>query len=215
MKSEKLNKTITGGDVRYNILIKSGSNLFNLGKIIIRIFKGEIFYSPSYKILIDSNRKILGIIDKISWHASGEVHIKTKNGNYVYKQKIQKIKDIGFQYLIRVIIPDFFKLPKKNKKENPDVILNINNYKGPLEFVFSIVSGRLIVDKFYNKPVPIKERRVGGDVLNAQIRCLGYGSDNADKILQFSLNKYNKNINFNTLRIIFPSDLKISRDINF
>jgi len=213
LKNKKLNKG--SGDVRYNILIKSNLGLFNLGKVIIRRFKGEIFYVLPHKYLIDDNGRNLGVIDKISWHASGEVHIKTKNGKYVYKQKIQKIKDIGFQYLLRVIIPNFLKLPKKQKKENFDIILNINNYKGQLEFVFSIVSGKLIAADFYKKPVPVKREPIGDDILVVEKRGLGYESDNADKLLQFSLRKYNKYVNFSTPRIILPPDLKINRSIDF
>ena len=68
--------------VSYRILIKFNDSLYKLGHIMIKRFEGDVFYSPSQNGIIDSSDKntLQKIMDHISWHKSGRVHIKVKDG---------------------------------------------------------------------------------------------------------------------------------------
>lgn len=189
----------------YKILIKSGRAHYKLGTIIIKTFDGDIMYTPSQAGISESNSNIIfKVIDHVSWHRSGRVHIKTKNGGYKIfeeglgvlnpiigiEQTRQEIKDIGFQEILRDIVADISTLPKYTGEINElDVILNINGYAGAIQFIFSIVSGTHIVALFEGKETPIKTSE-NIEKLDNQKRCLGAESGNADKLLQYVLNKY-------------------------
>jgi len=197
-----MSKTVT-----YRILIKSNTKYYKLGTIIIKRFEGDILYVPSQAGVVDSNTNIINkIISHISWHQSGRVHVKAKDNSYeIFEEGVgilnpifgvkkdrQKIKDIGFQEITRDTVIDITTLPKHNKKiDKLDVIFDIKNYTGPVQFHFSMVSGTHIA-KFHEggkTPVKISKKSVEFR-LDSQIRCLGVESGNADKLLQYGLYKY-------------------------
>jgi len=223
---------ITKTQVKYRVLIKSQNDYFKIGTILIKRLEGDIFYIPSQRFILQSNCGVTReIMDHISWHKSGQVHFKIQNGRYeilevgkekinlpkIWKPERQGIQDIGFQEMIRDTILDFSKLPKfKKNVDNLDVLFDVNNYNGPVEFVFSIISGWLIVKKWLGENVPIKEitDETKSRILATQKRCLGKESNNADKLLQYTLLKYERTKELPLDRGIFiPSDLKISRKI--
>lgn len=217
---------VTNTEVKYRILIKSKNDCFKIGTILIKRLKGDIFYIPSQRVLVDSSCGIVeNIINHISYHKNGQVHIKTKNRNrYILetgkrgvnssnKLTRQSIKNIGFQEIVRDTIPDFLKLPKLLKQvDNFDVVFEVNKYKGPVQFLFSIVSGRLIVAKKVVKKELIKEIS-GNSILAGITRILGNKSGSDDKILQYLLFKYTGDQELSLGRNLFiPRDSKVNKN---
>jgi len=170
------------------------------------------------------------MLEHFSWHRSGRVHVKyidqslrvfekgKGKGEILKEESIssrQEIRNIGFQEVIRDIILDVSRLPiYKKKVDNLDVIFEIESNSGPVEFIFSIVSGKQLVRLFEGKETPV--RAVGEDekqhTLGHTIRCLGKESDNADKLLQYTLKK--SKITISSLpkhrELIIPKDSGIS-----
>jgi len=221
-----VDKINTSGDVRYGVLIKSDNDYFKVGKIIIRRLKGELLYIPSETTIKRTN----AIIDHFIWHKNGRVHVKDDNGIYDVLEKgaggiveanektRKKIQEIDFQEMLRDIILDFNRLPKQVRKlSDLDVIYDVGAYKGQVEFVFSIVSGKQIVACYEGHSNSIQqlskskqERRLG-----ICRRALGPESGNSDKILQYCLYKHQgdaKDIPSGR-RVLIPKDSGINREI--
>ncbi len=215
--------------VSYNILIKQNKVFLNIGKIIIKRLDGDILYVPSNRGLIRQKSSLISkMLEHFSWHKSGRVHIKYTDQSLVIFEKgrgeilkeettssRQEIKNIGFQEVIRDIVFDVSKLPIYIKKvDNLDVVFEVESNIGPVEFIFSIVSGKQLVRLFEGKETPV--RAVGEEekehTLGQAIRCLGKESDNADKLLQYTLKK--SKINISSLpkhrELIIPKDSGIS-----
>lgn len=214
--------------VRRRVLIQKDKNIYKVGDIIITIETGDVYYVPSQKKVIDaSTENTIGwIINHVSWHKSGTVHIKDNNlnrfssekgvGDYVGDGIRQKIQDIGYQRMLLDTILNIDILPKHKKKTGElDIVFKIRDYHGPIQFDFSIVSGREIINTHLGKKTSVhqvdkeiqKER-----ILDIQHGCLGVESDNADKLLQFVLNKYIGNEKLPTGRRMFiPNDSGIKR----
>lgn len=210
---------VTPTQVKYEILIRSNGSYLKIGKVLIKRLDGDIYYIPSQReILSDQKDWIKKIIDKISWHKSGCVHVKLRDSSYDGLQQRQLIQNVGFQEVVRDIILDFSKLPVFTAKpDSLDVVLDIRKYNGPIQFLFSVVSGRLIIAKIGGKNVPIKASSENSNIniLATEKRCLGQESDNADKLLQYTIYKYIRNEQIDAGRRIFvPGDSKISRDVD-
>lgn len=217
-------------EVINRILIKSCLVYFHVGSIIIDVQEGDIYYELSQKDIVDSNFGLkLNIIEHFSFHKTGRVHVKAINGErQIFESGVeetqpktkglrQKIQDIGFQEILWDVIVDFHKLPRHEPTEDElDVVFDIDDYQGPVQFCFLIVSGRLIAAYHKGKETClhlISEERENL-LLDSDIRCLGFESDNADKMLQYQLYKYSgNNIDMPTGRKIFiAKDSGISRD---
>ena len=216
-------------EVKYRVLIKSEKNYFRLGTILLQTYEGDIYYIPSQRLMLITsvNGKVKKeVIDHISWHKSGRVHFKILGGfrdvlEYGEQEEKsgsrQAIKDIGFQEIVKEIILDFTKLPLLTKKKKAlDVILDSKQYKNPIQFIFLIVSGRLIVAQIEGKKTGIRitTGKARGRILDIQNRCLGWESDNADKLLQYILIEYAGKDDLKVNRRLFvPRGSKISRTI--
>lgn len=215
--------------VSYRILVKSNGNLYKLGHVMIQRFEGDIFYVPSQNGIVDSSDKntLQKIMDHISWHKSGRVHMKIKDSQYYIfeegkgvinkilgKKVRQEIQDIGYQEIVRDTVIDFSKLPKHEKSVDAlDVVFDVGNYKKPVQFHFSMVSGREIVKSFRGEKTPVKQadRKVLENKLASDQRCLGNESGNADKLLQYGLYKYIGADLKAGRRVFVPTDSGISR----
>jgi len=205
--------------VRYKILIKYNNLFYKVGTIVVRTYTGDLMYVPS-DTYIESPITLEKIeIEHIVWHLSGRVHIKRKNQKDIYNiiQKNgerQKLSEIGFQNMISDIIKDFKKLPIYQKKVVPlDVVFELDKNYGQVSFIFSILSGKLIVAQFKGIKTPITQINIKDDnsSLAVKQRALGCHSGNADVILQYVLKK-SKDSNVRTNRRIFiPHDMKISK----
>jgi hypothetical protein len=201
-----MTKKINEKTVTYRMLIKQGFKYYKLGTIIIKRLEGEFLYTPSQlRIENSGSEKVIGkVIDHVSWHKSGRVHIKTKDGEYdVVEEGVemlkpegwksrQKIEDIGFQEIIRDTVIDVSTLPEYIKKiDGLDVVFDIKDYVGPVQFLFTIVSGTHVVELSKGGRTPVKIAEKSNKIkLDSQLRCLGAESGNADKLLQYILYKY-------------------------
>ncbi len=215
-------------NIRALIKISSKNIFFRIGNIIIDNNAGDIYYIPSSKYVADSNNKYVGL-EHFVWHQSGRVHLKSsskkkiieygtaENDSPVSASNLRmKIHDIGYQEMWRDIVVDILNLPILDKNvKNSDIVFVIGNYTGPIIFILSIVSGRLIVKKHNGQNVPIKnisqERKKL--LLAMENRGLGSRSDNADKKLQFQLYKFPGNVDdlLTGRRIIIPKNSKVDR----
>ena len=214
MSDSKIKKSVS-----YKVLIKSGKRYFDVGTIIIKVYKGDILYIPSSKFLVteDSTKKE---VDHISWHATGRVHIKYKTGlpdDYSIIQKKgerQKISEIGFQEMMKDTINYYDKLPEyKRKVTGLDVVFDVKNYGDSVCFNFSMLSGKLIVAQYKGLKVPIKsldsERK--HRMIDSSLRALGHHSGSGDVMLQYSLEKIRKKQLRTNRQLFIPHDMKISK----
>ncbi|MFH1769922.1 MAG: hypothetical protein ABH833_04690 [Parcubacteria group bacterium] len=194
--------------VKYRVLIKSDGNYYKLGTIIIKRFEGDIIYAPSQlKVIGSSSTGTLdNVIDHVSWHPSGRVHVKIKDDSYeIFEEGIgvlnsifgmekdrQRIKDIGFQEILRDTVIDIATLPEHKKKiDKLDIVFDIKDYDGPVQFYFSMVSGTHIVELAEGGKTPVKISKKSIKLrLDGQHRSLGVESGNADKLLQYNLYRY-------------------------
>ena len=95
------------------------------------------------------------------------------------------------------------------------MIFDMREYDGPIQFLFSIISGRLLTQNFEGKKTLIRE--ISPDkralLLASQKRALGHESGNADKLLQYMLFKYTGSEELPENRRLFVAgDSKIKRD---
>lgn len=217
-------------EVKYRILIKKDLDYFKLGTIIIQRFSGDVFYSPSQKGVQNSNYGFVRkIMDHISFHSTGRVHLKPRKGNnHIFESgdgenvpqtsKIrQKIIDTGFQELVCDTVLDYKKIPVHKKNiDNLDVVFDVSNYEGPVQFMFSMVSGRQLIKVFKGEDTPVKNisKKSMKLLLGSDTRCLGSESNNADKILQYQLFQYvgGKDELPSGRRLFIKEGSKISRD---
>jgi hypothetical protein len=216
MRSVAIKKEST--QVKYYILVKYRNRIYTVGKIIIKRYDGDIQYIPSQRKIEHANFKIIeSNLNKITWHKDGRTHYKMASGSYINVQYRPPIQNIGFQELVRETILDVKKLPVHKKVFNQlDVSFHIpDDYNGPIQFIFSAVSGRLIIAQHEKKKVPIRivSEDVRRKIIDSEMRCLGNESGNADKLLQYYLIKYLASDTIGANRRIFiPDDSKISRD---
>lgn len=212
---DKIKKSID-----YKVLIKAEDAYYDIGTIIIKTYTGDILYTPSSRFMNDEKTKNKKEIDHVSWHASGQVHIKQKDQTeekYSIVQKNgerQKISEIGFQELLQDTIEEYRSLQTYQKKVNDlDVVFNAEGYDGPVSFYFSIVSGRLIVAKHKGQQVPIKKVNVKDerDGIDSTLRALGHHSGSGDILLQYSLRKISPNKIRTKRELLILHDIKISK----
>ena len=212
------------------LIKKSNENIFlRIGNIIVDNSTGCIYYTPSSKYVIENDNQYTGL-EHFSWHQSGRVHLKFsskkkmvveygigENNTPVSTSNLRmKIHDIGYQEMWRDIIVNTSNFPIYSKDvKNSDLVFLIENYSGPIIFMLSIVSGKLIVKKHNGKCVPIKNipQRRKKLLLAVENRCLGSQSNNADKMLQFQLYKFPGSVNDlpTERRILIPENSKVSK----
>ena len=213
--------------VRRRILIAKGDVHYKIGDIMIKVEDGDIYYAPSQKGVVDAttDEMINKIIDHASWHKSGTVHIKDKEEGRVQIEKgvgegvdgvRQKIQDVGYQPIMLDTIINIESVPVHKKKiDELDVVLEMGDYDGPIQFNFSMVSGKQIlkVSAGENTPVHKVDKKIQKErILDMKQGCLGVESGNADKLLQFVLNKYLGNEKLPSgRRLVIPNDSGICR----
>ncbi|MFA6099315.1 MAG: hypothetical protein WC750_00365 [Patescibacteria group bacterium] len=204
---------------KYKFLIKSGNDYFKIGDFVIQKFTGDFYYTPSQKGIVDSNFGFVQrILEHYAFHRTGRVHVKDISGDYQIiesgfgenqpktNELRLRIQDIGFQEIVRDIIIDFNKIPKSGSADELDVVFDLGDYQGPVQFCFSIVSGRLIVTSHEGAKAGIRHitDEQKGLLLGLDRRCLGVESDNADKLMQYQLYKFNGDVSaFPTGRRVF------------
>jgi len=184
--------------VNRRILIKKDGVMYKVGNVFIKVETGDIYYVPSQKGVIGASTTdmVKKTIDHVSWHKSGTVHIKDKSQKRVLVEKgiydgvngiRQKIQDIGYQRILLDTITNINTLPVHNKKiTEMDVILEISKYSGPVQFDFSVVSGRQIVNSLLGKKTPVHEvdKKIQAErILDIQRGALGHESGNSDRVL--------------------------------
>ena len=215
MDKEKIKSSVS-----YRILIKSDEKYYKIGTIIIKTYKGDIFYTPSNNYMESPITLEKKEIEHVSWHINGRVHIKHKNciEKYDIIQKNgerQKISEMGFQNMIKDTIKDFRNLTiYDNRKVVPlDVVFNTGDYIGQVCFNFSIVSGKLIIAQYKGQDIPLKmtniEKSTNG--IGVTQRALGWHSGNSDVMLQYSLKRNNENDLRTNRRIFISHDMNISK----
>jgi len=195
--------------VSYKALIKLGEDYYLLGTIIIKTYEGCIFYSPSNKLLLQMGKEV----DHITWHASGQTHLRFIDGSIEIiqgSQSRQTTKELGFQELIRDSVKDYKLLPKYRREiTDLDVVFGVVDYFGPVVFVLSLVSGVLIVSGYQGKKVSISQIDKSLTI-DSTIRALGWHSGNSDKVIQYVLRKDNSNYVTNR-HILVVHDQKIAK----
>ena len=129
------------------------------------------------------------------------------------KKDRQKIKDIGFQEIVRDTVIEIKALPEHKKKiDELDVVFNIKEYLESVQFHFSIVSGTHIAKLAEGGETPVKVSKKSKKLLlDGQIRCLGVESGNADKILQYGLYKYIGKDLLKGRRLVMATDSNIPK----
>jgi len=134
---------MTKNNFTKRIFIQSENNFYYLGKLKWNGEKGDIYYSPSEKIIYNTNHKVSDKnIQKFTFHSSGQKHITTIKNDLI--EYAIPIKEIKFHYLFDEIIRDFTKLPNNKTVKTNDIILKIK-LNTPLKFIFVIM-------KLSNKP---------------------------------------------------------------
>ena len=214
----------------YRVLIKSDVVYYRVGKIVIQKNTGDFYYVPSQKGIVASSFGMLGrILDHFGFHPTGRVHVKTNDGERkVIESGLgeveprttrlrQPVKEIGFQEILKDTIIDFRMIPILHGESDAlDVVFDIGEYKGPVQFSFSIVSGRLITASFKGEKVGIRSmpEEIKRKVLAYDRRCLGVESDNADKLLQYILCEYEGDSDdlVTGRRVFIAADSRLRRD---
>jgi hypothetical protein len=187
--------------VKSSILIESDGKHFHLGDLILKRVKGEIYYKPSSQPKFSFNNEEVIMLEHFSWHKSGGVLMKLQNGSHLSIEsgcgeitkpgKRQIIQDIGYQELFREWVSDLNILPIVTITPK-DVVLQSRDYYGPFIFLLSIVSGTHIVAFSQGQKTPVYpvDGKTNPLFLDSSIGCLGAESGNADKLIQFHLEKY-------------------------
>ncbi len=189
------------GDIKSKILIKSNNKFFYLGDIILKSKKGEIFYKPSITPSVALNGAEPVPLEHFSWHASGGVNFKLKNNKHISVEHgigetknpgtRQILQDIGYQELFREFVSNFSVLQTTEEGEG-NVILDGKGHDGPFVFLLSLVSGTHIIASFRGKETSVHSVNLKDNPLFLDIKtgCLGAESGNADKLIQYHLEKY-------------------------
>lgn len=205
--------------VNYRVLVKTAAGIKKIGTVIIDSFNGDIYYVPSQKALVTKNTKDPNrVIDHISFHESGKVHIKFMDRTREDLPSRGPLREIGYQLMVEDHIYDLHSLPDHRKKVTElDQIFWPPNIVGAT-FRFSIISGRLIAHPTALPEVTIRSNKTDGeDLLCASRMALGWHSGNADKLLQYAIHRLKKDRpeTGSTKRTIFlPQDQGISRPSN-
>ena len=118
-------------DVHYSIYVKFNGNIYKLCTFIIKGSNGDLYLLPCMHSFIE--RDSVYEMDHISWHMSGQVHIKKKNGKYLTVEKAlnrQRIDKTRRQVLFKIIINDVTKIHRyKKKTKKLDIIYRIDDCK--------------------------------------------------------------------------------------
>ncbi len=207
------------------IIIRSGNKYFRAGKVTLSA-KGEVFYEPPLELKSTLSEEIFV---HVAWHASGSVllkiktsagdirHIPIENGVGFVKDpgERQEIVGVGFQVLFYLRIPGVIFLSECDELRVKDLVLDLNGYLGAFVFATSLVSGTCIVDGISN--IESSVRMVDGiqnpNRLDSKFGCLGRISGNADKLVQFHLEKLKFQLPSGKCELIIPSDSAISKVI--
>ena len=162
---------------------------------------GEIYYKPSRRPSVALNGEKPVPIEHFSWHASGGVNLKLQNNKHIPLEhgvgeiknpgKRQTLKNVGYQELFREIVADFSVLENTEAKD-ADVILEGKEHAGPFVFLLSVVSGTHIIANTRGKQTPVYavDSRTNPCFLDSKTGCLGAESGNADKLIQYHLERY-------------------------
>jgi len=176
--------------VDYRILIHYKNEILKIGTIIVDTYQGDIYYIPSQTIkIIDSSYG--GDIEHFSFHRSGVVSVKFKDREREESMSRKNIQSIGYQLMMEDNVFDVASLPKHGKEVDPlDVMFDDIN-EDAIQFRFSIISGRLIIEPDSLTGVTVSERTVQTDdsLLSVKDMCLGWHSGNADKLMQYALHR--------------------------
>ena len=134
----------------YSLNIRYRNTYFCIAKISINNSGGDIYYIPATH---SENEKDKNLIDHISFHKDGRVHITNRDNSKSILQPganktggRQEIVTTGYQILLTQTISDFTKLPRLNLKDIGliDEVFNVTEII-PLKLKFSMISGKLIV----------------------------------------------------------------------
>lgn len=213
----KNKKRIRDGAIQYFILLKSSKKFYKLWSIQITPSTWDIYFFPSFPFHIPiseweirENRKIL----HLSYHASWEWHFVVeewtldhriskvttciielwKECNYWtitddISEKRTPIKGIQYQDMFSVYVRDYSTLKQFNKKvDDIDLIFDVTELSTKtIVFKFSIISWSLILQTL-NETSKVTKIKFNNDHQSIT-RCLWDESGNADKLLQYSVNK--------------------------
>ena len=100
----------------------SGNDYYKIGTIVIKTHKGDIFYTPSNNYIESPITLEKKEFEHISWHVSGQVHIKRlieKNEIIQKANERQGLSEMGFKEMLVDTIKDFTMLPIYQKKVIP------------------------------------------------------------------------------------------------
>lgn len=223
-------------DVIYRVLIKYDNIYYKIGTIIIKVYSGDIYYSPSQNgISINIDGDIINKkVKKIVFHKSGRVHLDLDDGDRLIHsigkgieenindvdentlERRQEIKDIGFQDLFIDYIKNFSHIPKYYKNIVPlDIVFNVTNIE-EMFFKLNIVSGKILIKVYGGGECKIgdetikKKNKEDVGIVASDRRCIGHDSGNGDKLMQYLLFKYSGEEIPVDRRIFIPVDSKIS-----
>lgn len=172
------------------ILVPFNETIRKLGTIVVDVFNGDLYYTPSQTILLSTGQAHRAI-DHVSFHQSGETSIKFRNGERDELRSRCEIGRVGYQSMFQDQIYSAEHLPVFSKKvRDTDVLFD------PIEetlfcFELSIISGRVIVEPECVPHATVRQNSMSADstLIGIRQRCLGWHSGNADKLMQYSLKK--------------------------
>ena len=190
MKDKKLPKIVS-----YEVCVKKHGTIYVIGKFYVFVYKGELMFIPDAKFFGKDPKFLSGEIEHIMWHASGRYHIKKKGVNDEDRYDVHQdrkgsvpFKESGFQPLLNLYIEDVTKLRSKHMADKLDVVIDIKETDGSICLEISTLSGRWMLE---NRPEIgfgfIVSTHLLPNLVGKERRAVGPQSDNADKIIQFSI----------------------------
>lgn len=179
--------------VSYRLLVPYQNKLYKIGRIMIKTFSGDIFYTPSQAKRL-KNGHVTGTIDHLSFHKSDHhdnLSVKFQDAEREVLSARLPIVETGFQRMFEDIIFDVSSLPKHTKPVAAIDLVFDEVYDLTIQLTLSIISGRLIVEPNCIDGVTVTQRSqiLDSDLLSVRQRCLGWHSGNADKLMQYSLSR--------------------------
>lgn len=198
-------------DDHYSIILENEEQRYIVGTMIIKSNKGEIFYKPSDSTYLNEDESFGRRIEHISWHKSGNVHIKFKdkapNKYKIIQENRTPISEIARQKLFSEVIKDITFLPKLYKDISEGDIAK-KCEKKPIAVVCNLFDGKHYVKSMKNQDGYFDLSPINDVLIHHEMRSVSDGEINRSKCIEFIVYYLNKDLN----KVKYNSGLYISYD---